>query len=366
MDKIGIDPTLIDQIYEAAVIPELWADICDRLAQSVNSFSASVITLDGNQNYRWISSKHIHEAMDNFSRSPLRFANVRPMRHLNQAPFSYLRDSDVMTEEELESDPIYNEFMRPLGLGWTIGDVIQEPSGHLIVFDIIRQTDRGPFDLGDVATLNQLKPTLSRAALLSSRMAFKQAATITQALSLVGLPSVVVGDNGSVIGMNPEMEALHPRIRAGARNRISIGDSQANGLLQDALGQLGLGRLPSLHSIPVAADQEDSAMVLHLLPVKRNARDIFAKSAAVLVATPVGEVGPPDLRVICGLFDLTAGEARVAREIAVGTSVEDIAKKTGLTLQTVRTYLKLIFSKTGTSRQSQLTALLSGLGSPRL
>jgi DNA-binding CsgD family transcriptional regulator len=359
------DVQLTDQIYEAAVIPELWSTVCDRLAETVNSFSGSIITLDQTQTYRWISSPRIQPAMEEFSKSPLRFENVRPRKHLERAPFSFLRDIDVMTEDELADDPIYNAFMRPIGLGWTMGDVFVEPSGHTVIFDIIRQTDRGPFSTEDIATLNALKPDLSRAALMASRLAFRQANTVTEAMSSVGLPAAVLSDSGTVLAMNDEMERVEPRIRTGMRNRVSIDQKNADLILQATIDDIRAGRTPAIQSIPVMAADMTPAIILHVLPVIRAARDIFARSAAILVATPVGEVGPPDLRVISGLFDLTASEAKVAREIAVGTSVDEIAVKFNISRETVRTYLKQIFSKTGTSRQAQLTALLSGLGAKR-
>jgi DNA-binding CsgD family transcriptional regulator len=279
--------------------------------------------------------------MEEFSKSPLRFENRRPQLHLERSPFSFLRDTDVMTEDELATDPIYNTFMRPIGLGWTMGDVFVEPSGHTVIFDIIRQTDRGPFAAEDV----------------------RQASTLTEAMTSVGLPAVVLSDSGTVLAMNSEMERVEPRIRTGLNNRVSIEQKTADLILQATIDDIRAGRTPSIQSIPVMAGDMTPAMILHILPVRRTARDIFARSAAILVATPVGEVGPPDLRVISGLFDLTASEAKVAREIAIGTAVDAIAVKLNISRETVRTYLKQIFAKTGTSRQAQLTALLSGLGS---
>ncbi|MGV3551461.1 helix-turn-helix transcriptional regulator [Rhizobium sp.] len=361
-----MEPTsLVDDIYEAAVIPEKWPAICDRLAASANGFSASVVTMNEQGLFRWISSDCIRSDMERFSESPLRMANIRPARHLERAPFSFLRDTDTMTADEIDADPIYNEFLRPLGLGWTMGDVIQEPSGHLIMFDILRRTDRGPFADADVDRLNALKPDLSRAALLTSRLSFQQARGITQTLSAVGLPAAVLGGSGKVLAANGELEQFAPRISIGARDQLSISQPSANALLQAIVQDLQSGAQPTVQTIPVAGAVESKPLILHIIPVRRDARDIFSRCAAIIVATPVGEVGPPDVRVLCGLFDLTPGEARIAREIAMGESVEKIALKTGLSVHTVRTYLKLIFSKTGTSRQSQLAALLSGLPAGR-
>jgi DNA-binding CsgD family transcriptional regulator len=357
--------SIVDQIYEAALVPDRWQQICDLLAAEADSHSANVITVTADQTFRLVCSPRIREDVDRFSQSPLRFQNVRPQRHIEISPFSFMRDVDIMSGDELNVDPIYNEFLRPLGLGWTMGDVILEPSGHMIIFDIIRQSDKGPHRPEDVARMNALRPDLARAALMSSRLGFQQAENMTRALSAVGLPALIIGDAGNVIASNPEMEAMAPRVRIGAQSRLSLKSATADALLQTTLAQTRDGKVPMLQSIPVPADRENAALILHFLPVKREARDIFSKSAGIVIATSVGEVGPPDLRVISGLFDLTTAEARVARGIAGGMAVDDLASSLRITRETVRTHLKRIYRKTGTTKQAELVLLLSGLGAPR-
>lgn len=57
-----------------------------------------------------------------------------------------------------------------------------------------------------------------------------------------------------------------------------------------------------------------------------------------------------------GRFGLTAAEAAVAVTLAQGRAVEDLAGRLGVTLNTVRTHIKIIFVKTGINRQAQLVA----------
>ncbi|MDQ0319794.1 DNA-binding CsgD family transcriptional regulator [Pararhizobium capsulatum DSM 1112] len=355
-------PALIDRIYEAAVIPELWSDVCDSLAAAVDGYSTCIWSIDSNQSARWVSSPHIQDALEKYSRSELRFENVRPGRSIQMFPMSFARDIDVMTAKEIEDDAIYNAFLRPLGVGWSMGSVLPEPSGHTLIFDFMRRTDLGPFEPRHLDFVNSLKGDLARATLISSRMVFQQARSIASALSLVGLPAAVLGDEQQVLAMNDEMEALAPRIRTGAGDRISIDQPQANRLLQRSFELLSVPESPRVQSLPLAATAEEPALVLHVLPVRRNARDIFSRSMAVLMATPVGGAGLPDIGVLAGLFDLTPGEARVARELAKGASIEAVAAILNLSIETVRTYLKRIFLKTGTRRQPELASLLSGLG----
>jgi DNA-binding CsgD family transcriptional regulator len=61
------------------------------------------------------------------------------------------------------------------------------------------------------------------------------------------------------------------------------------------------------------------------------------------------------------LYDLSPAELRVATALLAGKSPGEYANEAGLTLHTVRSQLKNLFSKTYTRRQSELVALLSKL-----
>ncbi len=102
-------------------------------------------------------------------------------------------------------------------------------------------------------------------------------------------------------------------------------------------------------------------MVVHLVPIRRAARDIFTTAASIIVVTPVSRSEAPSATVIQGLFDLTPAEARVARLIAGGDSVNEIAAASSTSAGTVRNQLKSVFAKTGVNRQGDLISLLSNV-----
>jgi len=66
-------------------------------------------------------------------------------------------------------------------------------------------------------------------------------------------------------------------------------------------------------------------------------------------------------RQLMDFFQLSAAEARLARAICHGDSVEEYARDQGLRLPTVRTQLSSIFNKTGTERQVSLVRLIAGI-----
>jgi len=356
--------TLADRLYEAALVPELWTETCERLASEVDSSTASIFTIDSQGTHRYVTTPNLAETFVRFSGSDLRFSNVRPVRAMQHFPFSFGRASDILTPEEYTRDPIQREFIEPAGMQWEAGWVFQEPTGHTVVITLMRAKGLDDFSDTQLERLNVLKPDLARAAYMSSRLAFNEARSMTQTLSLLGLPAAVIGDGGQAIAMNPEMEALSPRIRTGAGDRLILEGAGADALLDDAIQRYKAQVAPTVQSLPMMARNGAPPLILHLLPIRRAARDIFSRSMAVLAVTEVGKVGPPDMRVLCGLFDLTPAEARVARGIAMAQTPETIAATLGISLETARSHLKRIMGKTGTARQAELVLLLSGLNAP--
>jgi len=74
----------------------------------------------------------------------------------------------------------------------------------------------------------------------------------------------------------------------------------------------------------------------------------------------------PPVELVQSLFDLTPAEARVARNLAAGKTVEDMANAGGLSPNTIRSQVRGVLEKTGCNRQVEVVALLSGLASPPL
>lgn len=82
-----------------------------------------------------------------------------------------------------------------------------------------------------------------------------------------------------------------------------------------------------------------------------------ARLAAVFITDPDQEVSA-EAQTFSGLYGLTPAEARLASSLVRGISPAQAAEALGLTINTVRTHLKRIFSKTETRRQSDLVRVL--------
>ncbi len=61
---------------------------------------------------------------------------------------------------------------------------------------------------------------------------------------------------------------------------------------------------------------------------------------------------------------LTSAEQRLACQLVVGDCLEDAAEHLNIRVSTARSYLRSIFGKTGTSRQTELVAMVLSLALP--
>ena len=101
--------------------------------------------------------------------------------------------------------------------------------------------------------------------------------------------------------------------------------------------------------------------------LRSNGQDILDRPRA---ADAIAAAGPLNVKQVLdfptpsetqlrALLDLTVAEARLARLLASGDTLEVVAQKLCVKLTTARSQLAAIFSKTGIRRQAKLVAILS-------
>lgn len=352
---------LIDHIYEAAVIPERWNDVLAKLARVAGAKDAVLIAARGATFSRWLtSSPDFDEVVEAHSqRYP---ENLRTSRLVAAQYAGFLQDRDVMSQDEIDREPVYCDYLIPKGYGSGVATAIFSPSGDNIIIHAEYNHTRGPERPEILAELDQLRPHFARAALLSSRLGLERARAMTEALGMLGLPCAVLRGPGKVYAANTAFEALMPELIQDRSDRVYLADRVADELLADALRRVSL-RLSAgaVNSIPVAAGEGKIPYILHLLPVQGAAHDVFTRATSLLVVTPVDRSAVPTAGVLQGLFDLTPAEARVARGIGEAKTVEWLADSLGISRETVRSQLKSVLAKTGVGRQAELVRLLAGV-----
>jgi DNA-binding CsgD family transcriptional regulator len=284
--------------------------------------------------------------------------NIRPQRGLAKRYAGFMTDLDVMSEAEMAADPICQEILRPAGVGWTATTYIPVPSGDLVSVALDRRIERGPYERTALALLDSFRPHLARAGLLAARLHLEQARSATDTMARLGLPAAAIDAAGRVVVKNDLLDALADQIAIKARDQFHIADTRAGALFMENLEKLARS-VERASSIPLPAGEINPRAVLHLLPIRRQAHDIFARTTALVVVTPIEPACVPQADLLAGLFDLSPAEDRIARALIGGLTLQHCARDFGVSQETVRKQLKGIFAKTGTSRQTDLLRLLA-------
>jgi DNA-binding CsgD family transcriptional regulator len=349
---------LVDLIYEAAFVPELWADVLTDLKAMLGSASGGLMVFDGIKPLGYRATELTKPVLGKFIDTGAWQQSER-IQYFQAHPFvGFVSATDYFPPELLAREDIHNDLV-DLGLGTQLGTIIPMPSGELVAFIFDRAAAIGPHDRAEVAAVEGFLPHLARAGLIAARLSLEHARNTVTTFETIGLPAAVLSAGGRVLAANQLLEAMSSVFFPVAHGGMAISAPQANVLFQEAILEVQRHYGPTVLSIPVPARDDRLALVIHVLPLRRAAHDIFSGGETLIAATQVSaSLMVPSPSILTGLFDLTPAEARLAVALTSGHSLKVAAGLQTITFATARTHLERVFRKTGTRQQSELVALL--------
>ena len=326
---MAMDPQFVDRIYESSLVPELWPGVLDELGRIAEATGGTLFISKAEVQY-WTASPENRSRAEKTVNEGWFWRGTMAARLFAARHAGFLIESDIFTPDELDKEPVYRDMWRPLGIGWATATAIPILTGENVIFILTRLTERGPVERAVVQKLDELRPHLARSAFLSARLQLERARIASETLAALGLPALVLDERGKVLSANPLIEALTGYVQWRAQDRVSLKDRAADQLLRDAIAAIDLSGGAGVRSFPVRDTGAQAMMVAHVVPIRLSARDIFVRCASVLVLTPVTLPRALPVELVQSLFDLTPAEARVARSLSAGETVETIASTGGV------------------------------------
>jgi DNA-binding CsgD family transcriptional regulator len=349
---------LIDLMYEAAIFPNNWPDVLESLASSTGFFGGVLFT-DGPGGIRWTADRFMWPVMDAFVSNGWNCNNSRVAGRLRCDRAGFLDENDLYTNGAFETEPMYVGHFRPLGLGWSASTLIHGRDDRLVVMSLERRFDLGPASRDTLDKLDALRPHLARATMFAACAGTDRGRVGVGVLAELGLPAVLVRRDGRVLAVNSLFERLQVRISIMARDRLRFDDQETHSAFMKSLsGQPTPGR--TLGSFAVAGRMNAAPAVAHVLPLRKDAHDLFGGDAIIYFVSP-GRRTPPHVSILRGLFDLSPREAATVRDLLVGFSASTVARRRGVSRETVRTQIRSALGKAGVRRQGELVAVLAPL-----
>ena len=352
-----------DRIDEAAIVPEKWPDLLQDLAGLADAAGGVLMGFSKTRPDAGsiVASERHQQLAEQFVSAGWGATNSRfaaGVRNGSAFEARFITEEDIFPAgHPFEQEELYRDLMIPAGLGRSIGTVFNHIHDDVIIVTFEREYARGEPSRQSRQLLDQLRPTLARATLLSYRVAFERLRGAVDILARLGLPAAAVKANRTAVVCN-ELFETREAVLTGPFGSVQLRDRRADSVLAEIISSLGTYGFP--RSVPIRSPDGNVREVVHVVPVKRDARDVFSSADAIVILSAVGGdvQRAPVLQV---LFDLTHREAAIANHLAAGRSLQQIAASTGNSVETVRNQLKSIFSKTGCSRQSELVHVIGGL-----
>jgi DNA-binding CsgD family transcriptional regulator/PAS domain-containing protein len=371
--RAGAFERVTQQFFEAAAVPELWPAALHDLAQACGAEGIAVHRADGVNTLGTVVSKGSASLYPDFVtrwRAPeLNSHRARGLALLGRGWRGAFTENDIFTPEQLAGDPFQQEFISPAGFTSFAGMVLAKTPGVMLSASIYRRPQQGPFQSGEIEQINKLVAQLRGAGEIALRVGLSSARRMADAFTAAGHPIALIRVDGRIIEMSPSFERL---IGSGVHvkgGRLGASEPNADRAIAAAVNSAihhdGLPREPHA-SVVLPRRNGLRPLLAQVVPVVGAAHDILHLVAAIAILTDLEAAAcAPAETELRRAFGLSPAEARLAAQIAGGRTLPDIAQTEGMSRETLRSRLKSIFDKTGTSRQAELVLLLSKFAAVR-
>ncbi len=287
-------------------------------------------------------------------------------RTVNHGLSQIVTGDDLITSDEMKHTAFYNEWLHRLEIHHVVGAAFAVGDERVGILGIHRPLDGAHYAEFERRRVGFLLPHLQRALKLSRRLSgvsLAQSAAL-DALDHVDAGILVVDSSRRIVYANALAEAmLRDEAELGALGgRLVLKqpalDARFADIIRDTLA-IGQGRLVGARP-PLSLLRDEHlpiTLTVTLLRPRWSRCDGQPPLALIFLRDPERVVA--DIEKLRGLFGLTAAEAVIAADLAKGLSLDRIAQAHGVAIATVRSHLKKILAKSGTSRQAELVALIA-------
>lgn len=275
------------------------------------------------------------------------------------------RSSDHFRPAFVSRNEFFQDYLLPLGRQHMTGGMLLKTDAFSSTVAFNRFLGRPDFSDDELATVRRYFPHLKRAVGMALDDTARQLLHGSQADLLQQQSVGIVGLNArrQVIFINAAAQQLLAPLPHLGLQGAALRDASP---LAQACTQAHQSRKP--HPLRERTPEGDLVITAWATPKRRHSTWLPSVSAAsdqALHTCLMVQLLRPGHRLTPGLlmnlYGLTPAEARLAKELVQGTTVETYAMTYHVSVATVRTQLRHVLAKTGHTRQQDLMAHLATL-----
>jgi DNA-binding CsgD family transcriptional regulator len=381
---------LVHSIYDAALRPTQWPLVTRAIAEACAAPRAMLFT------YAHAPAQGGFTFPHNVPQSTLeRWA----AKGVHEDPFvqaalakGLTAEGTVMTDEQLISQPalhatgFYKELWAPIDIARLCsGIVFDATDAHKLptALSMFRPLADTPFSADETEVVRRLVRHLSRALGVMFHLRDKELrlASSLGALDRLSAGVVLIDRAKRVSFVNRAADEL---LRTGEVVSLRQPDPSMPGRLalhrrldsQDAALQHALDQAVAPLVSQDAAEHFSKAVVLHgedgqptcvvhaaPLAAGNSFANASSQPSAIVFLYDLESAASVPVELLIELFGMTAAEARAARQVVMGGTAEDMARRLGVSVSTFKTQLQAAYAKSHTHRQADLLKLLLAVAS---
>lgn len=363
---------LIDNIYAAALNPSEWPTVLQDLQVLFNANAAGIYKYDTIKEQltqfelQGVEQNYVNSYIDNY-------AHKNPWT----AVFELQIPGKIRTDQSLDKHhntpgfyrktEYFNDWLEPHDFYYSLGTTLLSRNNINTKFYMYRSKFGHSFSKQDITKFQYLSGHMIRSMEMTQRLALKDS-QISEALHFIDrlkFGVLFLDDDSTIIHANQFAEKLmHAadglKSKAGAILATHRSDGKKlSALIQSAL-QIYNGQSKALPcTLNIQRPSGKRPFDVTAIPLPHQTSPFAVPSAALIlfICDPELDPGIPT-DYLQHRYGLTATEAKLAQCLSQGDSLRKVAEHAGLSYETARWYLKIIFQKTGARRQAELLRLL--------
>lgn len=362
-------------IYSTVDASEEWPAVLARIAGAINAKSGLVRRLDLQPRRQVVVSHHYNLDSDlQFEYCDGLVADDPYLEALQRLPPGRMVTNDGLIDlDRLRGTEFYRHYMKPLDNHFIVGGFLErDDEGGQTIIGFHRHTGADQFGRNEVEFVRQLAPHIKQAMHLQRLLGRERdrADSAEAALEALSVASLLVDRQGGVVHANGAGErllrnGLGLRIRDG---RVVARDPRLMAMLETLIARAAdetgtrAGAVPGSFVLPVYETGTANLLVVGM-PVTRTAsmlREGWPEARVALYIGDLDDTGMLRPEVLRAIYGLTPAEARLAVAVGRGRELAVLSSEWGVSSETLRSHLKVIFAKTGVNRQVDLVRLLAG------
>lgn len=367
---------VIQAINAAVIAPDGWSRALDRLSDAMGESALFLGTTPKTGGHFELNGHRIDARSLELINGPLATREANPVfsvvsgllrSNRTGAVFKPLVISSVLDDRTFVRSNLYTNVLEPIGIRHSMAVVLESSSERAISLTLGRRGTAGDYNAADVGLLAAIAPQLHCALTVQRELALARAGAMV--LDNLDRGVILLGQNAKIRFTNREADRI-----LGSRDGLSSGIDGLRAERSDETRQLR--RLIFECALAAAGKCISSGGALSITRPSMSAPywvQVFPAAAPMMPAAcginpePMAAVyikdaerrSSPSQEAVRMRYGLTRAEAELALHLYEGRTLSQISDILGISINTAKTHLKMIFEKVGVSRQSALIRELS-------